>query len=259
MNRIYKVFLLTILALSVGSCTAKFKEIDDLCVNTFNLVLSSPASTKVTLNNPLSLCASDRLWKWEEGDVPSVILNQGGKEIVIPVTSSVLDADDPSIMKVNVGEIPSGSVLKGASFGAESAFGKSCSGCDDIPSSMVYARATFSSIGSAMALPDLTLKHQCSYIYIVPDFVGESQMTSFTIEGNGLKGGTDMHTIRLSFKDSEGEDYIPKWVAVSNSSTDITIKVSAGGNEYVMAELANAGKGRCCLYYVRNKTIGVEY
>ena len=80
-------------------------------------------------------------------DIPSVILNQGGKEIVIPVASCVLDVDEPSIMKVNVGEIPSGSVLKGASFGTESAFGKSCDGYEGIPSSMVYARATFSSIG----------------------------------------------------------------------------------------------------------------
>lgn len=225
----------------------------------FNLRLENPGITKVTLENPLSLKASERLWKWEDGDIPSVIYLKDGKELIVPAASYGMYSSDPSLMKVSAGAAPSGASLRGASFGTTGAFGKSCSGNENIPSSMVYAKATFSSIGNAVVLPDLTLKHQCSYLYLVPDTVAGEQMTSFSITGKGLKGGTDSQTIRLSFKDSKSGSYMAKWVAVCNTASDISISVTAGGQTYQMASLADVGKGECGLYYVRNTSIGVEY
>lgn len=225
----------------------------------FNLRLENPDVTKVTLENPLSLFASERLWKWENGDVPSVIYLKNGNELVVPASSYGMDSKDPSIMKVSAGTPPSGSFLRGAVFGSTGAYGKSCLGNENIPSSMVYARATFSAIGDAAALPDLTLKHQCSYLHIVPDSVAGEQMTSFSVTGKGLKGGAENQTIRLSFKDSKTNQYVSKWVAVANTATDIVVSVTAGGQTYEMASLADVGKGKCNMYYVRNTSIGVEY
>ena len=225
----------------------------------FNLRLENPGITKVTLENPLSLKASERLWKWEKGDVPSVIYLKDGKELTVPAASYDLDASDPSMMMVSAGSTPAGAVLRGAAFGSSGAFGKSCLGDEDIPSSMVYAKATFSAIGNAAVLPDLILKHQCSYLLVVPDTVAGEQMTSFSITGKGLKGGSDSQTIRLSFKDSKSEQYTSKWVSVCNTASDILIFVTAGGQTYEMASLADAGKGKCGLYYVRNTSIGVGY
>lgn len=225
----------------------------------FNLRLENPGITKVTLENPLSLYASERLWKWEEGDVPSVIYMKNGNELMVPAASHGLDSSDPSLMKVSAGTAPSGATLKGASFGTAGAFGRSCPGDGDIPSSMVYAKASFSAIGDAVVLPDLTLKHQCSYLHIVPDTVAGEQMTSFSITGKGIKGGSELQTIRLSFKDSKSGAYVSKWVSVCNAASDISVSVTAGGQTYEMASLADVGKGECGLYYVRNTSIGVEY
>ena len=225
----------------------------------FNLRLENPGITKVTLENPLSLKASERLWRWEKGDIPSVIYLKDGKELTVPAASYDLDTSDPSMMMVSAGSTPAGAVLRGAAFGSSGAFGKSCLGDEDIPSSMVYAKATFSAIGNAAVLPDLTLKHQCSYLLIVPDTVSGEQMTSFSITGKGLKGGSDSQTIRLSFKDSKSEQYTSKWVSICNTASDILISVTADGQTYEMASLADVGKGKCGLYYVRNTSIGVEY
>lgn len=259
MNTIYKYVYMTLLVAAAVSCSY---EMEEAVVSNavFRLRLEEPSiATKVTLQNPLSLYASERLWKWEEGDMPSVIYMRDGKELIVPASSSGIDPADPDVMKVAAGETPSGASLKGAVIGNSKAFGKSCRGDEDIPSSMVYARATFSSIGDAVVLPDLTLKHQCSYLYIVPDTVDGEQMTSFTIEGQGLKGGSGKETVRLSFKDSDSGVYMSRWVAVSNNATDIAVNVTAGGKTFQMAVLPDTGKGRCNLYYVRNTSIGVEY
>lgn len=226
-----------------------------------NLILSleQPQTTKVTLLNPMSLSASERLWCWEDGDIPLLILMKDGNEMTIPVFSAERIDAEPSIMKVRTGKLPQNAILKGAAFGSINAYGKSCKGDENIPSSMVYAKAEFFSIGNVTELPNLTLQHLCSYYLIVPDTVDGNQMTSFTITGKGLKGGKDSHTIRLSFKDSQSGTYEAKWVSVCNTATEIIISVTAGGKNHIMATFADAGKGKCNLYYVRNKTIGVEY
>lgn len=256
MKIVYKCLLAAFPVYLLVSCDVKPEVVS---YEEFIIRLEQPARTRMTLQNPLSLYASERLWKWEEGDMPSVIYVKDGKELVVPASSAEIKSEDPSAMKVSAGQIPSGTALKGASFGSVSAYGKSCRGDVDIPSSMVYARATFSSIGNAASLPDMTLKHQCSYFYIVPDTVDGNRMTSVTFIGKGLKGGTDSQTVRLSFKDSQSDEYVPKWIALSNTATDVEISVTAGGETYHMASFADAGKGKCNLYYVRNTSIGVEY
>lgn len=241
------------------SCNHKMEELPPAGQSHLRLRLEEPASGRVTLENPLSLISGNRLWRWEETDVPSVIYSLNGEELSQNALTEGVDPDDPSVLDVKVGDLPEGASLKGAAFGSESAFGKTCKGDQDIPSSMVYAKATFSSAGGAVVLPDLTLKHQCSYFLIVPDSVGGYPMISVTITGRGLKGGSASQTIRLSFKDSESGKYIPKWIALSNNAENIVFKVKTEIGEYTMAELPSAGKGKCRLHYVRNKTIGVSY
>lgn len=225
--------------------------------------LEQPQTTKVTLLNPTSLVSSERLWKWEDGDSPSVLYVQNGAEIASKVVSADIFSDDPSKIKIKVGQLPSGASLRGVSFGNTGAYGKTCRHDEDIPTSMVYAKATFTTVGDAVFMPDLTLKHQCSYLLIVPDPVIMTgakegmQPTAFIVKGKGLKGGSEVQTIEKSFK--SGDEIVAKWLAVSNAATDVTVHVKAGGKLYEMASFPDVGKGNCILYYVRNTSIGTEY